>query len=290
MSDSAYLNALRERALVFDGAMGTSIQNLELAAEDFGGPFYEGCNDYLVITRPDVIEGIHRSFLEVGCDVVETNTFRANRLTMREYQLEDRVVEMNQVAAQLARKAADEFSTAQRPRFVAGSIGPTGMLPSTNDPLLSKITYGELVAIFQELATGLLWGGVDVLLIETSQDILEVKAAVEGLKRAMRAVGRRVPLQVQVSLDTSGRMLLGTDMGATLAILEPLGIDIIGINCSTGPDYMREPIRYLTSHTRLPVSCIPNAGLPLNVDGCAIYPMKPVPMADQLADFVTEFG
>jgi 5-methyltetrahydrofolate--homocysteine methyltransferase len=287
---SQYLDALKNRALVFDGAMGTSIQAFDLTAEDFGGPIYEGCNDFLVITRPDIIEGVHRSFMQVGCDVLETDTFRSNRWTMREYQLQDRIIEINQVAASLARKVADQFSTPEKPRFVAGSIGPTGMLPSTNDPMLSNITYGELVEIFREQGAGLLRGGVDVLLIETSQDILEVKAAVEGLKRAMQDEGRQVPIQAQVSLDTSGRMLLGTDIGATLAILEPLGISIIGINCSTGPDYMREPIRYLTSHTTLPISCIPNAGLPLNVDGCAVYPMKPRPMAEQLAEFVTEFG
>ncbi len=288
--DSVYLDVLRNRALVFDGAMGTSIQQLELAAEDYGGAQYEGCNDYLVITRPEVIKPIHRSFMEVGCDVLETDTFRANRQTMKEYGLEDRIIEINQVAAQLARSVADEFSTPDKPRFVAGSIGPTGMLPSTNDPVLSNITYQELAEIFREQAMGLLRGGVHVLLVETSQDILEVKAAVEGLKRAMHAEGRRVPMQIQVSLDTSGRMLLGTDIGAVLAILESLDIDIIGINCSTGPDYMREPVRYLTSHTRLPISVIPNAGLPLNVDGCAIYPMKPVPMAEQLAEFIHEFG
>ncbi|HEX8683661.1 MAG TPA: homocysteine S-methyltransferase family protein [Ardenticatenaceae bacterium] len=287
---SRYLDALKNRALVFDGAMGTSIQAFDLTADDFGGPIYEGCNDFLVITRPDIIEGVHRSFMEVGCDVLETDTFRSNRWTMREYQLQDRIIEINESAASLARTVADEFSTPEKPRFVAGSIGPTGMLPSTNDPMLSNITYAELVEIFREQGAGLLRGGVDVLLIETSQDILEVKAAVEGLKRAMQDEGRQVPIQAQVSLDTSGRMLLGTDIGATLAILEPLGISIIGINCSTGPDYMREPIRYLTSHTKLPISCIPNAGLPLNVDGCAVYPMKPRPMAEQLAEFVTEFG
>ena len=326
--DSHYLDVIRYRPLIFDGAMGTSIQQYELTAEDFGGPTYEGCNDYLVITRPHIIEEIHRSFLEAGADVLETNTFRANRWTMQEYQLEDRIIELNMAAAQLARRVADEFSSPPPPltppptvgkgnplpaptpnpssnsmegepsappplsayRFVAGSIGPTGMLPSTNDPLLSNITYGELVEVFREQAVGLLRGGVDLLLIETSQDILEVKAAIEGLKRAMRDEGRRVPMQVQVSLDTSGRMLLGTDISAVLAILDSLGIDIIGLNCSTGPDYMREPVRYLSSHTRLPIAVIPNAGLPLNVDGCAIYPMKPVPMAEQLAEFVTEFG
>lgn len=285
-----YLEALKNRVLVYDGAMGTSLQKLNLTGKEFGGETYYGCNDYLVIVLPDAVENVHRSFMEVGCDVLETCTFRSNALTMREYQLQDRILEINVAAAQLARKVADEYSTPERPRFVAGSIGPTGMLPSTNDPSLSKITYEELAETFKEQAQGLIRGGVDVLLIETSQDILEVKAAIEGLKRAIAAEGRRVPIQAQVSLDTSGRMLLGTDVGATLVILESLGIDIIGINCSTGPDYMREPVRYLTANTRLPISVIPNAGLPLNIDGVETYPMLPVPMAEQLAEFVTEFG
>ncbi len=285
-----YLQALQNRVLVYDGAMGTSLQKLNLTAKEFGGETYYGCNDYLVIVLPEAVENVHRSFMEVGCDVLETCTFRSNALTMREYELQDRILEINVAAAQLARKVADEYSTPERPRFVAGSIGPTGMLPSTNDPALSKVTYEELAETFKEQGQGLIRGGVDVLLIETSQDILEVKAAIEGLKRAMSAEGRRVPIQAQVSLDTSGRMLLGTDVSATLVILESLGIDIIGINCSTGPDYMREPVRYLTANTRLPVSVIPNAGLPLNIDGVETYPMLPVPMAEQLAEFVTEFG
>ncbi len=278
-----YLQAVSERAILFDGAMGTSIQKYDLSNEDFGGAQYYGCNDYLCITRPDVIAQIHRSYIEAGADVIETNTFRSNRITMAEYGLHERVVEINRAAAQLARSVAGD-------KFVAGSIGPSGKLPSANDPVLSDVTYDQLIEVFREQAAGLLLGGVDILLIETSQDILEVKAAVEGCHRAMAETGIRAALQAQVTLDTTGRMLLGTDIGAALAILEPLGIDVIGLNCSTGPDYMREPIRYLTSHTRLPVSAIPNAGLPINVDGQAVYPMQPVPMAEMLAAFVTEFG
>ncbi|KPL86548.1 methionine synthase [Ardenticatena maritima] len=285
-----YLDALRTRVLVYDGAMGTSLQKMNLTADDFGGAAYEGCNDYLVITRPDVVERVHRSYLDVGADVIETDTFRSNRITLKEYNLHEQVLEINRAAAALARRLADEYSTPEKPRFVAGSIGPSGMLPSANDPVLSNITYGELVDVFREQAVGLLLGGVDVLLIETSQDILEVKAAIEGLKRAMQETGIRAAIQAQVTLDTTGRMLLGTDISAALAILEPLGIDAIGLNCSTGPDYMREPIRYLTSHTHLPVSAIPNAGLPLNVDGEAVYPMQPEPMAEMLLQFVNEFG
>ncbi len=285
-----YLEALRHRAIVYDGAMGTSIQKYNLSAKDFGGSQYAGCNDYLCITRPDVVEAIHRSYLDVGADVIETNTFRSNRITLSEYGLHDRVLEINEAAARLARRLADEYSTPEKPRFVAGSIGPSGKLPSSNEPSLSDVTYADLVEVFKEQATGLLLGGVDVLLIETSQDILEVKAAIEGLKRAMAETGIRAAIQAQVTLDTNGRMLLGTDIAAVLAILEPLGVDAIGLNCSTGPDYMREPIRYLTSHTRLPVSAIPNAGLPINVDGQAVYPMQPEPMAEMLLEFVREFG
>ncbi len=285
-----YLKALSERVVVFDGAMGTSIQKYNLSPDDFGGHQYEGCNDYLSITKPEIIEEIHRSFLEVGADVVETNTFRSNRITLGEYGLDERVHEINVASAQIARCAADEFSTPEKPRFVAGSIGPSGKLPSSSDPTLSDITWKELVEVFKEQATCLLTGGVDVLLIETSQDILEVKAAVEGLKLAIKTTGIKAAIQAQVTLDITGRMLLGTDIGATHAIIESMGIDVIGLNCSTGPDYMSEPIRYLTSHTRLPVSAVPNAGLPKNVDGEAVYPMEPEPMAQMLSQFVTELG
>jgi 5-methyltetrahydrofolate--homocysteine methyltransferase len=270
--------------------MGTRIQQYNLQAEDFGGAQYLGCNDYLVITRPDVIEEIHRSYLEAGADVIETDTFRSNRITLGEYGLSDHVLDVNVAAVRLARRLADEYSTPDWPRFVAGSIGPSGKLPSSTDPVLSNITYDQLLDIFKEQAIGLLRGGADILLIETSQDILEVKAAIEGLKRAMQNEGIRAAIQAQVTLDVNGRMLLGTDIGAALTIIESLGVDVIGLNCSTGPDHMREPVRYLASHTRLPVSAIPNAGLPINVDGVAVYPMQPEPMAEMLGQFVQEFG
>src|SRR5688500_8094983 len=182
MSRAGYLETLKHRVLVYDGAMGTSLQKLALTAADFGGPGLEGCNDYLVMTRPDAIEGVHASFLEVGCDVLETDTFRSNRLTLREYGLQDRVLEINRAAATLARRVADRFATADRPRFVAGSIGPSGLLPSTSDPVLGAISFDELVTTFEEQAQGLIEGGVDVLLIETSQDILEVKAQIVGAR------------------------------------------------------------------------------------------------------------
>ena len=284
-----YLDALEKKVLVFDGAMGTSLQNQHLTAEHFGGEQYNGCNDYLVISYPEAVEKVHRSFLEVGVDVLETDTFRSNRITMTEYKLGDRVIEINETAASLARRLADEYARKMdQPRFVAGSIGPSGKLPSTNDPELSNVSFDELVDVFREQAVGLIRGGVDVLLIETSQDILEVKAAIIGLHKAFDETQIYLPIQAQVTLDTTGRMLLGTDVNAALAILEDMGIDVIGLNCSTGPEHMREPIRILGENATLPVSCIPNAGLPLNVDGQAVYPLEPEPFAHDLYEFVTK--
>lgn len=282
-----YLDALEERVLIYDGAMGTNLQKMNLGAKEFGGERYVGCNDYLVITYPQAVEAVHRSFLEVGVDVIETNTFRSNRITLAEYGLADRVIEINRAAASLARRLADEYAARSgQPRFVAGSIGPSGKLPSADDPELSNITFDELADVFREQAVGLIQGGVDVLLIETSQDILEVKATIHGIQRAFEETGIWLPIQAQVTLDTTGRMLLGTDIQAALAILEGLPIDVIGLNCSTGPEHMREPIRILGEQSRLPVSCIPNAGLPLNVDGQAVYPLEPEPFAEALVEFV----
>ncbi|MFT3892620.1 MAG: methionine synthase [Anaerolineales bacterium] len=291
-----YLDAIEKKVLVFDGAMGTSLQLQNLTAEHFGGEQYNGCNDYLVISYPEAVEKVHRSFLEVGVDVLETDTFRSNRITMKEYGLQDRVIELNETAARLARRLADEYSTIDhglstidgQPRFVAGSIGPSGKLPSTNDPELSNVSFDELVDVFREQAVGLIRGGVDVLLIETSQDILEVKAAIIGFIKPWTRRKFIFPIQAQVTLDTTGRMLLGTDINASLAILEGMGIDVIGLNCSTGPEHMREPIRILGENSTLPVSCIPNAGLPLNVDGQAVYPLEPEPFANDLYEFVTK--
>ena len=284
-----YLDALETKVLVFDGAMGTSLQLQNLTAEHFGGEQYNGCNDFLVISYPAAVEKVHRSFLEVGVDVLETDTFRSNRITMAEYKLQDRVLEINETAARLARKVADEFTQKTgQPRFVAGSIGPSGKLPSANDPQLSDVTFDDLMDVFREQAVGLIRGGVDLLLIETSQDILEVKAAITGIHQAFAETGQSLPIQAQVTLDTTGRMLLGTDINASLAILEGLGIDVIGLNCSTGPEHMREPIRILGENSTLPVSCIPNAGLPLNVDGQAVYPLEPEPFANDLFEFVTK--
>lgn len=284
-----YLDALEKKVLVFDGAMGTSLQKQNLTAEHFGGEQYNGCNDFLVISYPEAVEKVHRSFLEVGVDVLETDTFRSNRLTLGEYGLGERTIEINVAAASLARRLADEYAAKTgQPRFVAGSIGPSGKLPSADDPELSNMQFDELAELFREQAVGLIQGGVDVILIETSQDILEVKATIYGVVKAFEETGTWLPIQCQVTLDTTGRMLLGTDANAAIAILEDLPIDVLGLNCSTGPEHMREPIRILGEGTRLPVSCIPNAGLPLNVDGQAVYPLEPEPFSDALMEFVTK--
>ncbi len=276
--------------IVLEGPKGTNLQKQHLTAEHFGGEKLNGCNDYLVISYPQAVEKVHRGFLDAGVDMLSTCTFRANRLTMKEYGLQDRVLEINETAASLARRLADEYAARSgEPRFVAGSIGPSGKLVSANDPELSNITYDELADIFREQAVGLIRGGVDLLLIETSQDILEVKAAIAGCHLAFTETGIYLPIQVQVTLDTTGRMLLGTDIAAALAILEGLDIEAIGLNCSTGPEHMRDAIRYLGETSTLPVSCYPNAGLPLNVDGEAVYPLEPEPFAEAMTEFVEKF-
>ncbi len=290
MSKKTYLESLQERVLIFDGAMGTSVQNYNLTPEQFGGARLEGCNDYLCVVNPDVIEEIHSSFLEAGADVIETGTFGSTRPKLEEYGIGDEVYHQNLSAAQLARRVADSYSSVGRPRYVAGSMGPTGFLPSADDPTLSNITYQQLKEIFKEQTKPLVEGGCDLLIIETVQDILELKAAINGAREYFRESGRSVPIQAQVTLDTSGRMLLGTDIVAALTTLEALNVEIIGLNCSTGPEHMREPIRFLGQNATRWVSCIPNAGLPINVGGQAVYPLEPEPMAKALYEFVTEFG
>lgn len=290
MSKKTYLESLSERVLIFDGAMGTSVQLYNLTPEEFGGARLEGCNDYLCITNPRVIEEIHASFLEAGADVLETATFGSTRPKLDEYGIGEEVYHQNFTAAQLARKLADAYSTPSRPRYVAGSMGPTGYLPSADDPTLSNITYQQLKAIFKEQAKPLIEGGCDLLIIETVQDILELKAAINGAVEYFRESGRAVPIQAQVTLDTSGRMLLGTDIVAALTTLTALPVQIVGLNCSTGPEHMREPIRLLGESATRWVSCIPNAGLPINVGGQAVYPLEPEPMARALYEFVTQFG
>jgi 5-methyltetrahydrofolate--homocysteine methyltransferase len=283
-----YLAALRERVLVFDGAMGTNLQGLSLTAEHFGGSRHEGCMDALSVFYPEAPKQLHAGFLRAGCDVVETNTFQASRLRLAEWGLAEKTAEINQAGARIAREVCDAFEAEDgRPRFVAGSIGPSGFLPSADDPVLSAIEFERLVETFAEQALGLVEGGADLLVVETQQDILETKAVIHGARRAFARLGRQVPLQVQVSLDPNGRMLLGTDIGAVLSILEGLRVDVIGLNCSTGPQQMREPLRYLAEHSQVPISVIPNAGIPENSGtGRAHYPLDPHGLADALGDAV----
>jgi 5-methyltetrahydrofolate--homocysteine methyltransferase len=291
-SSSRYLAALERSVLIYDGAMGTSIDAFELTAADYGGEATYGCRDYLVLTRPDVIRAIHASFMDAGCDVLETCTFQATSLRLAEWGLGEQVRAINLAAARLAREVADGAAARDgRPRFVAGSIGPTGKLPSSDDPALSDITFAELSAIIAEQAAALIEGGADVLLVETSVDILEVKAALDGIRQAKAALNRPdVGVQAQIFLDLSGRMLLGTEIPAVIATLEAMPVDVIGLNCSTGPEHMREAIRLLCRHSRLPISCIPNAGLPIEVEGETVYPMEPEPFARILGEFVADYG
>jgi len=280
---------IERRPVVLDGAMGTQIQGRQLKASEFGGK--EGANDLLTLTRPDLVEDIHARYLAAGCDAVETNTFGSSRLKLDEYGLGHRTYEVNFRAAILARRAAERFSTPARPRFVAGSIGPTGMLPSSSDPALGNITGEALERIFLEQARGLVEGGVDVLLIETQQDMLELRAAVLAADAARREALRDVFLVAQPTLiDQNGRMLLGTDIGSALATLERLPVDCIGLNCSTGPAEMRPAVRYLAERCSHFVSVVPNAGMPENVDGRAVYRLSPQALAEALAEFVGEQG
>jgi 5-methyltetrahydrofolate--homocysteine methyltransferase len=280
---------LERRPVVFDGAMGTQIQRHQLKASEFGG--LEGANDLLTLTRPDLVEDIHARYFAAGCDIVETNTFGSSRLKLDEYGLGHRTYEVNLRAAILARRAADRFSTPDHPRFVAGSIGPTGMLPSSSDPALGNISGDALERIFHEQATGLIEGGVDAIIIETQQDMLELRAAVLGADAARHEALRDVFLIAQPTLiDQNGRMLLGTDVGAALATLERLPVDCVGLNCSTGPAEMRASVKYLGERCSRWVSVLPNAGMPENVDGRAVYKLSPDDLAEALAGFVAEYG
>ena len=282
---SPYLRALGERVLVFDGATGTNLQLQELDADDFGGSQYEGCNEFLVLSKPAAVERLHRSFLDVGVDVIETDTFGASSVVLAEYGLASRAREINRVAATIARRVADQYATAERPRFVAGSIGP-----GTKFPTLGQISYAGLRAAYEEQASGLLDGGVDLLLIETVYDLLSAKAAINGARRAMTAAGRQVPLQVQVTIELTGRMLPGTEIGAALAVLDAMQVDVVGLNCATGPAEMDEAVRHLAAHARVPISIVPNAGLPSVVEGRMHYDLTPDQLADHLHRFVTQYG
>ncbi|MEV1204558.1 methionine synthase, partial [Microbispora rosea] len=282
-SRPSFREVLSERVLVADGAMGTMLQSYDPTLDDFQG--HEGCNDVLNVSRPDIVRAVHDAYLEVGVDCVETNTFNANRAALGEYGIADRIFELSEAGARLARERADHWSTPDRPRFVLGSMGPGTKLPT-----LGHLPYETLRDAYRDNAAGLIAGGADALIIETCQDLLQVRAAVVGAKRAVEAAGRDVPIITQVTIETNGAMLLGSEIGAALTAIEPLGVDLIGLNCATGPTEMSEHLRYLARHSRIPISCMPNAGLPQLTSDGAYYPLSPGELADAHEAFTRDYG
>ncbi|MFB8216840.1 methionine synthase [Streptomyces anulatus] len=280
----ALREALATRVVVADGAMGTMLQAQDPTLEDFEN--LEGCNEILNITRPDIVRSVHEEYFAVGVDCVETNTFGANHSAANEYEIADRIFELSESGARIAREVADEFAAKDgRQRWVLGSIGPGTKLPS-----LGHITYDVLRDGYQKNAEGLLAGGSDALIVETTQDLLQTKSSVIGARRAMDALGVHVPLICSLAFETTGVMLLGSEIGAALTALEPLGIDLIGLNCSTGPDEMSEHLRYLARHSRTPLMCMPNAGLPVLTKDGAHFPLGPDGLADSQENFVRDYG
>lgn len=285
---SPFLERLHHRdrpVLVFDGGMGTLLQAQDLTAEDFGGAHYEGCNEYLVVTKPEAVAYVHRKYLEAGADVIETDTFGGTSIVLAEYDLGDRAYELNKTAAALAKDLAQDYSTPEKPRFVAGSMGPGTKLPT-----LGHIDFDSMRAAYAEQAAGLFDGGADLLIVETCQDVLQIKAALNGIEDTFRSRGSRLPLMVSVTMETTGTMLVGSDISAVVAILEPFAIDILGLNCATGPDRMTEHIRYLSENAPFVISCIPNAGLPENIGGVAHYKLSPIELRMALHRFVEDLG
>ncbi|MGN6524187.1 MAG: homocysteine S-methyltransferase family protein, partial [Actinomycetes bacterium] len=279
----ALRSALASRVVVADGGMGTMLQAAEPTLDDFEG--HEGCNEILNVTRPDIVRSVHDAYLSVGVDCIETNTFGANLANLGEYGIADRITELAEAGARLAREVADDHGSDGRQRWVFGSIGPGTKLPT-----LGHVTYAQLRDAYEAQSRGLISGGADALLVETAQDLLQAKAAVNGARRALTAAGVSLPLMVQVTVETTGTMLLGSEIGAALTALAPLGVDVIGLNCATGPAEMSEHLRYLSKHARAAISCMPNAGLPvLTADG-ARYPLTPEELAAAHDAFTREFG
>ncbi len=285
MPRQPYLDAVDQRIVVFDGAFGTYIQDLDLSADDFGGPALEGCNEMLCLTRPDVIRGMHAAFFDAGVDVVETASFGSFGVVLAEYGVAEQAYELNVAAARLAREVADQYAADGRTRYVAGSIGPGTKLPS-----LGFISFADLRDSYETQARGLLDGGVDLFLIETCYDLLQAKAAIVACRRAMTSARRRVPVQVQVSMETTGRMLVGSEIGAALTSLSAMRVDAIGLNCSTGPAEMQEHLRYLSASAPMPIAVMPNAGLPSIVDGRTHYDLTPAELANFHRHHVTDLG
>ena len=286
MTKETFSQALENRILLFDGAMGTEIQKLDPKSEDFPDG-KDGFNDGLSSSRPEWIKKIHRTYLEAGADCIETNTFGSNKIKLDEYGFGEHTVELNKKNAELARSVCDEFSDKQR--FVVGSMGPTGYLPSSNDPDLGQKSLNEIREAFELQAEGLIQGTADALLIETSQDILEVKIAIEASHNAMKKIGTKVTLIGNVTLDQYGKMLLGTNIQSAYTTISEMGIDVFGLNCSTGPIEMESSIQWLDEQNHKPLLIIPNAGMPENDGGQAVYKMTPEKMAESLKSFLSEY-
>lgn len=283
---SSFLEEIEERIVLFDGAMGTEIQKLKPKPEDFPNN-KDGFNDGLVLSRPEWIENIHMSYLEAGSDCIETNTFGSNQIKLQEYGFGEETVSINKSAAELASRVAKKFTNGKK--YVAGSMGPTGYLPSSNDPDLGNASLNTITEAFDLQAQGLILGGVDVLLIETSQDILEVKLAITGSFNAMEKTGIKVPIISNVTLDKYGKMLLGTNVQSAYTTVSDMGISVFGLNCSTGPAEMESSIRWLDEQNELPILVMPNAGMPINEGGTAIYKMSSEEMSYQLREFLHKY-
>lgn len=281
----SFLDILNEKIIVFDGATGTHLQNQHLTADDFGGEHLNGCNEYLVVSKPSAVERVHSDYLEAGADVIETNSFGGTSIVLAEYGLADRAYELNLRAAQIAKRVAHDFSTPSHPRFVAGSMGPTTKLPS-----LGHIRFKDMALVYKQQAMGLVEGGVDLLCVETCQDILQAKAALYGIFEYFEQARRRVPVIVSVTVETMGTLLLGTEISAALTSLEPYDIDVIGMNCATGPAEMSEHVRVLCSSSPKPVFVMPNAGIPENIGGRAHYKLQPEELAHYMKHFVQDLG
>ena len=280
-----YLNRDDKPIIIFDGGTGTSFQNLNLSSHDFGGDELEGCNENLVLSSPNTVEQVHNSFLEAGCHVIETNTFGASSIVLDEYSISNKAYEINKKAAQIAKKCANLFSSINTPRFVAGSIGPTTKLPT-----LGHIDFDKLKESYEEQINGLIDGGIDLLLIETCQDVLQIKSALSASQEVIKNRNIELPIMISITMETTGTMLVGSDIASALTILEPYNIDILGLNCATGPVQMKEHIKYLAENSPFAISCIPNAGLPENIGGVAHYKLTPLELKMQLMNFIYDFN
>ncbi len=280
-----FLDLLKEKIVVFDGAMGTNLMAQNLTIDDFGGANFENCSENLIYTRPDAVINVHRAFLEVGSDVIETNTFGGNTVVLQEFGIADKAYDVNFKAAQMAKNIAGDFSTNEKPRFVAGSLGPGTKLPT-----LGHISFLELKENYREQVRGLYDGGVDLFIVETCQDILQTKAALAAIFEFFEKQRVKIPVIAQVTIETFGTMLNGTEISAALTALEPFPIDVIGMNCGTGPKQMTESIKYLCENSPLPVSVLPNAGLPEVKDGAMFYDETPESFTKQVLHFAQDFG